>query len=280
MGACLAKCGFSVTMVLRNESVRGFPEHLRLESPLGDFSASVDRAVTVPQADVLWIAVKATQLGSALDLFKNPSHVGVIVPLLNGVDHVALLQYRYGVSRVVAATITVESERVAPGHIVQRSSFVRLKISSTGRDRLEDPVRRLEELGMTCQFVDDERTLMWGKLVFLAPLALATAAGGKSKGELRSDPHAWQEVQECVLEVCQVAQAEGATVEPEQVISGLNGLPGGMQTSMQRDVRAGRPPELDAIGGAILRGASRHAISVPVTQSLVARIEQHLARPR
>jgi len=280
IGAYLAECGFSVTVILRREAVQTFPERLQLESPIGNFRVPVDRAATVPGVDVLWVAVKATQLDSALQLVGTPSDVPTIVPLLNGVDHIALLQSRYGPDRVVAATLAVEAERVAPGHVVQRSPFVRLRISSTGCERLEEPVRRLQELGVTCQFVDDDRTLMWSKLVFLAPLALATTARSQTKGELHSDRHAWQEVQDCVWEACRVAQAEGATVDAEQVISSLDSLPEGMQTSMQRDVAAGRTPELDAIGGAVLRGAIRHGIAVPVTRSLVTRVERRLTGPR
>ena len=45
-------------------------------------------------------------------------HPSAIVPLLNGIDHLASLRKLYGAKRVIAATIAVESERVAPGHDV------------------------------------------------------------------------------------------------------------------------------------------------------------------
>ncbi len=48
----------------------------------------------------------------------------------------------------------------------------------------------------------------------------------------------------------------------------LAAVPDGMRSSMQKDVEAGRPPELDAIGGPILRGGERHGISVPGTSEL------------
>ena len=49
-----------------------------------------------------------------------------------------------------------------------------------------------------------------------------------------------------------------------------------MRTSMQKDVSAGRMPELDAIGGPIIRGGQRHRLDVPTTRELVARIEERL----
>ncbi len=114
IGACLAKSGASVTLVLRPESLANYPAQLQLESPFGNFSVPVARAAEVPPADVLWIAVKATELKAALKSFTNPESVSAIVPLLNGIDHLALLRARYGDARVIAATIAVETERVRP----------------------------------------------------------------------------------------------------------------------------------------------------------------------
>ena len=92
IGACLARSGDSVTMVLRPESLAKYPEQLQLESAFGNFSVPVARAAEVPSADVLWITVKATQLDKALASFTKPDSVKAIVPLLNGIDHLAVLR--------------------------------------------------------------------------------------------------------------------------------------------------------------------------------------------
>ena len=155
IGACLAKSGESVTVVLRPESLSQFPENLHLESAFGNFSTPVARAVEVPSADVLWMAVKATQLDAALTSFKKPESVRAIVPLLNGVDHLAVLRARYGAEKVIAATIAVESERVAPGHIVQRTPFARLNVSSAGRGLLRETVGEFQKMGFECRFIED-----------------------------------------------------------------------------------------------------------------------------
>jgi len=49
----------------------------------------------------------------------------------------------------------------------------------------------------------------------------------------------------------------------------LDLAPETFQSSMQRDQDAGRPLELDAIGGAVLRAAAQAGIDVPVTTRLV-----------
>src|ERR1700747_256737 len=92
MGACLAKSGFPMTMVVRAESLANYPEQLTLESPFGNFTVPVSRSAEVPPTDVLWITVKATQLDAALKSVTKPESVRKIVPLLNGIDHIALLR--------------------------------------------------------------------------------------------------------------------------------------------------------------------------------------------
>jgi 2-dehydropantoate 2-reductase len=274
MAACLAKVGDAVTLVVRPEMVSSYPKQLHLESPFGKFDVDVDLAVEVPAVDVLWITVKATQLDAALLAFKNPNAVTAIVPLLNGIDHVQLLRSRYGVSRVIPATIAGEMERVAPGNIVHRSPFLRLNVASAGRPLLDNTLDQLRKIGFACSFIDDEATLLWGKLVFLAPFALSTTAADKTVGEILSDPQSRSLAEACVREACAVALAEGAKVDAESILAWVKTAPGNMRSSMQKDVDRGNTPELDAIAGPILRGARRYGIAVPATEKLVAAVER------
>jgi 2-dehydropantoate 2-reductase len=132
----------------------------------------------------------------------------------------------------------------------------------------------LQKIGFECRFIDDEPTLMWGKIVFLAPFALTTTAADKNVGEIFSDP-SWKDLGlACVREACAVAVAEGAKVDADAVIANAIKLPGTMRSSMQKDVEQHKTPELDAIAGPILRGARRHAVEVPVTKELVAMVER------
>jgi 2-dehydropantoate 2-reductase len=274
MGACLARCGASVTLVVRSEALQSYPKQLRLESPFGNFTVDVAVAAEVPAVDVLWLTVKATQLQPALKALKNPDAVTAIVPLLNGIDHVELLRSRYRSGRVIPATIAGEMERVSPGHIVHRSPFARLNVATAGRALLGSTIDQLEKMGFTCNFIDDEPTLMWGKLVFLAPFALSTTAADKPVGEIISDPQ-WRSLAEaCVREACAVALAEGAKVDAESILSWVKTAPANMRSSMQKDVERGNAPELDAIARPILRAAARHGIEVPATKKLVAAVEQ------
>ena len=120
VGAALARAGAEVILLMRPDSLARYPGRIAVESDvLGKFEVDVP-AASVLQApiDVLWVTVKATGLESALEL-APPASVGTatVVPLLNGIDHVALLRTCY--PNVVAGAIRVESERVAPGRIRQ-----------------------------------------------------------------------------------------------------------------------------------------------------------------
>lgn len=273
IGASLARLGDSVTAVVKPQLLASYPEQLKLESPFGNFAVPVARSAEVPPVDVLWIAVKATQLQDSLTAVTHPSSVGTIVPLLNGIDHLALLRKRYGDRCVIAATIAVESERVAPGHIVHRSPFAILNVSSAGRTLLSTTLEQFQKIGFECRFIDDEATLMWTKLVFLAPIALATTAFDQPVGGVLGNPEWKAQWESCVREACTVATAEGAKVEANTVFAGMSRAPYGMRSSMQKDVERGNPPELDAIAGPILWAGSRHGIEVRATKALVNAVE-------
>jgi 2-dehydropantoate 2-reductase len=274
IGAALAKSGESVTLILRPEALKDYPAELSLESPLGSFHVPVERAANVAAPyDVLWITVKATQLEAALrSVTEAPEQLGAVVPLLNGIDHVALLRARFGHDRVVPASIGVEAERVAPGKIIHRGMAVRIAISSIGESRLATTAEEFKKFGFACQFVPDEMKILWTKLSFLAPFALTTTAGGLTIGEVMSDP-VWRERLEGVArEVAAVGTASGTPLDSSAIIPFFEKTPPGGRSSMQKDVAAGNPPELDGIAGPILRRAEEHGIEVPVIRELVAMI--------
>ncbi|MGB9234477.1 MAG: 2-dehydropantoate 2-reductase [Terriglobales bacterium] len=280
LAACLARAGEEVALVVRPEALASHPPKLHLDSPFGSWDVDVTWAASIPPADVLWLTVKATQLESAIRLIGDTGTPGAIVPLLNGLDHLPRLRSKFGLDRVIPATIAAETERVSAGHIVHSSPFAILNIAARGRTLLQPVIDPLRRIGFACNFIDDETTLMWTKLVFLGPFALATSAFGKPIGEVIADAGASPQLEECVRETCAAGQAEGAKVDAETVLKQMKGAPPAMRSSMQKDVDHGRPPELDAIGGAIVRAARRHGLKSSATEELMAQIERRItSRP-
>src|SRR5260370_38391373 len=159
IAALLARCGEQVTVIVREQSRAAQPEQITLDRPSEQIVSPVAVATKLESAvDVLWIAVKATQLGAALEsVSAGPSLVQSVVPLLNGIDHVAFLRRTFG-ERVAPATIAVEAERIAPGHVVQRSPFVRMAVSERGRSKLSDVSEKVRTLAGQAQSMPNERT--------------------------------------------------------------------------------------------------------------------------
>ncbi len=274
LGACLAHIGEQVTMVVRAHALQQFPAELRLESPLlGNFTAPVEKAAQVPAVDVLWIAVKATQLEGALRSVPDPSAAKIVVPLLNGIDHVARLREIFAHDRVVAGTIAGEMERIKPGDYLHPSPFLMLNVAGSGRPVLGATFEKLLALKLSGRFVDDEKTLLWNKLAFLGPFALATSAFAVPIGGVLANDEWHKKLEACVREFCSVAVAEGADVHGDKVWTAFFNVPKDMKSSMQKDVERGHPPEIEAIGGPVLRAGEKHRIPTPVTRSLIAEIE-------
>ncbi len=202
LSAALSRSGCEVVALMREPTLSRYPGRFVVESKvLGSFTADVPASSQLDQdVDVLWVTAKSTSLVAALDL-ASPDRVdgATVIPLLNGVDHLAVLRRLY--PKVVAAALRAETERVGDGRIVQRSPFVRIDIVGE-----PDIAHDVAATGIDCRSVDDEVTLLWQKLAFLAPLALATTAAEAPLGAIR-DTELYQQAQQ---ETVAVAVAEGA----------------------------------------------------------------------
>ncbi len=276
VGGGLAQAGHPVVLILRPDSLAEYPGGIHVESAvLGEFDVDVPASTRLDrEVDVLWVTVKATQLEEALSL-ASPAVApdAVVVPLLNGIDHVARLRERYG-DQVIPAAIRVESERVGPVHVVQVSPFVSTDLGPPAalRDRASAIAAEMRGAGMACAVRDAEADVLWGKLALLAPFALGTSAVRQAFVGARDDAEVLELMLRAVHEVCAVAATEGARLDPELFVQALLRMPDEMRSSMQKDIAAGRPPELDAIGGAVLRRGSERGVPTPALAELVRRV--------
>ena len=271
VGAALARGGADVLLLMRPETLAVYGGRLVVQSVvLGDFEIAVTAAASLDRTvEVLWVAVKATHLRQSFAL-APPDDVAdaTVIPLLNGLDHMVALRERY--RAVVAGAIRVESERVSPGRIRQTSPFLRIDLCGASAGVVSD----VNAAGIDCRVRDDEATLLWDKLAFLAPVALATSALDAPLGDVRSDDRYVR----CKQEVVTVARSEGAHVDPHGLAALEAAAPDTTRSSMQKDIAAGREPELDAIAGPIVSGARRHGIDVPATEELVQLVAARLRR--
>lgn len=237
----------------------------------GDFTAAVDADTELREpVDVCLVTVKHTALDAALTRVP-PAVLGdaLLVPLLNGIEHPATLRARYRPDRVAPAVIRVESTRTAPGVIEHGSPFTEIDLAGDAvpRARLDALAGHLSASGATARVAGDETAALWAKMAFLAPFALLTTRYGVSLGTARTRHR--DELEALVAETAAVSRACGAPADPARALARYDTFPPATRSSMQRDAEAGRPLELDAIGGALLRAAVRHGVAVPVTERLV-----------
>jgi 2-dehydropantoate 2-reductase len=281
VGAALARAGEDVVIVAR-ESTAGLigAGGISVRSAiLGEFVVRPRAARSLSEpADVLIVATKATTLAAALDRVEVSP--GLVVPLLNGIDHMAVLRSRADPPTVAAGTIRIESDSPGRGRIVQTSPSVRVELAADERalaPALSRLAATLSAAGVPTEIGRSEAQILWSKLVRLNALACTTSASDRPIGLIRSDPQWRAALIGCIEETSAVANADGASIDPAARLAELNEAHPELGSSMQRDIAAGREPELDAIPGAVLRAAARHGLECPTVARLTAAIERRIA---
>ncbi|MBF6236353.1 ketopantoate reductase family protein [Nocardia otitidiscaviarum] len=273
LAALLARAGHRVVCLASEDTAKTLrTDGIQVRSgQFGDFTAAVEADTELREpVDACLVTVKHTALDTALDRIA-PSALGdgLLIPLLNGVEHPTLLRARYGADRVAPAVIRVESTRTAPGVVQHGSPFTEIDLTgaSAPRDRLDTLAQALTAAGVSTRVLADEAAALWAKLLFLAPLALMTTHYAAPIGEIRTRHR--DELAALVAETAAVSAACGGPSDTAAALARYETFPARAKSSMQRDAEAGRPLELDAIGGALLRAAARHDIPVPIATRLV-----------
>jgi len=283
LAAALARAGEEVLVVARASTAAVIArDGIEVRSLLlGDFTAR-PRAVEAlaERAETLIVATKAGGLRESLERIETAP--GLVVPLLNGLDHVELLRSHFGAELVAAGTIRIEADRPGPGQIVQTSPFLRVDLAADDpalHPSLERLAGRLRGAEIPVQIGPSEAQIQWSKLVRLNALACTTSALDRPIGFIRSDPE-WRPVLvACLEEAAAVAQSDGAHVTAADALAELDAAHAELGSSMQRDIAAGREPELDAIPGAVLRAGDRHGLACPTIERLVAIVSERAGVP-
>jgi 2-dehydropantoate 2-reductase len=220
---------------------------------------------------ILLVTVKAPVLEEAIERV-DPEAIagGVVIPLLNGLEHMDVLRARFG-DRVAAGTIShFQAYRAGRVQIVEAtaSPVITVASDSLSRGEVERAAEILRSAKVDVRVGESERRVLWHKLARIAPLAAATSASGKTVGELRQDLDWRRRLEGAIGEACAVAGADGVPLRPAAQWAIIDQMADETTTSAARDVVAGRRSELDAITGAVLRAAERLGVPCPYLSEL------------
>ena len=287
LAGALQRAGEQVVVVAREPTAETISvAGLRVGSvTLGEFVARPHAVARLEEpVDALIVATKAAGLRGALQ--RIACEPRLVLPLLNGLDHLVALRERFAADSVLAGTIRVEADRPEPGVVIHSSPFLLVEMASRyphAIDRMQALAHALSAAGVSARAdwpisAASEAQVMWSKLVRLNALACTTSAYDKLLGEIRSTPELRADLVGAIDEACVVGRVEGADdVDPAKALSELERAHATLGSSMQRDIAAGRTPELDAIPGAVLRAGERHGLRCPTIERLLATIRARIA---
>jgi 2-dehydropantoate 2-reductase len=290
-GAKLAKAGHDVTFIARGAHLDALRARgMSVKSPLGDFTVrcrAEEDPARAPAADVALFAVKAYSNGDALPLLARAVAADTVaLTLQNGVDSVDEIARVIDRSRVLGGSTYVATALAEPGVIEQTGTHRRIVFGEVFGDasRVSDRVRAIHEAFASADIVSepvpDAHAPIWEKFCYLAPFAGFTGAARLPIGPLWADPETRRTIGDAVAEVAAVARAERVSV-PSDIVQRVNGymdgIPGATRSSLLIDLQQGKPIEVEALLGALVRRASHHNVEVPIMKALYTVLKPHAA---
>ncbi|MEA2489528.1 MAG: 2-dehydropantoate 2-reductase [Acidobacteriota bacterium] len=281
-GGKLAQAGVDTTFVVRGATLSALRANgLRVDSIGGDFVVNpvqaTDDPSTIGPVDAVFVTVKAWQIPEAVaNIAPLLGADTVVVPLENGVEAPEQLAEFVGAEHAVAGLCGIVSFIVAPGHIRHAGAepFIMFgEIDNRPSERLARLQQTLIAAGVPTTIPPDIHHSLWSKLLFIVPTSGVGAVTRVPMGVWRTMPGTRAIAESMLREIVAVATAGGVVLEPDIVpmtMSRIDGMPFDATTSMHRDLVQGRPSELDAQLGAVVRLGAQRGVPTPVTSILYA----------
>lgn len=279
-GGRLAAAGEEVAFLARGATLAALREQgLRITSPLGDLHLqpvrATDRADELEVPDAILFSVKSWQLAEAAHaLLPILGKDTVVLPLQNGVEAAQQLGRVLGAGCVLGGTCKIIAMQTEPGQIVHQGVEPTIALGELDRapsSRAEAVAKSLRVAGVNAIIPPDIRVALWEKFLFMAPMSGLGALTRVPVGIVRSSPGTRELARRAMTEIFQIARARGVALGAdavERTLQFTDGLPPEGTGSMQRDIMAGRPSELDAHSGSVVRMAAESGVDAPVNRFL------------
>jgi 2-dehydropantoate 2-reductase len=287
-GGRLVQAGRDVTFLVRPQRASIIErDGLWIRSPLGDLNLKPQllSAEDIRQPfDVIVLSVKAYSLASALDTIgKAVGTQTMILPLLNGMQHMDLLQQRFArnvVGGICRAVVQLNEE----GEIEQRTGLQQIaygELDGSASSRITALDATLQGAGLDATLSSHIVQDMWDKWLQLASLGAATCLLRGTIGEIAAQPYG-PALSTALLECCtNIARACGhppsdAYLTSTHAAMTQQGAP--TTTSMYRDLLAGHPVEADQILGDLIRRGSAAGVDCRLLQAAFVALRIHQSR--
>ena len=275
-GGRLAQAGEDVVFIARGDHLKAMLEHgLRVDSVKGDFVVNPVQATDDPAqvgiVDVVLVGVKAWQVPEAAEAIRPM--IGsdtAVLPLQNGLEAPAQLAAVLGERHVLGGLCGLMTFIAGPGHIRHAGAepFVRLgEMDNRYSQRVETLRETFVRAGVTAETPPDIQVALWMKFLFMTSFSGVGSVTRAPLGVWRSLPETRQMAEQALQEIKIVAEAQDVSL-PEDAMHMIMGmfdsLPPATTTSMQRDVMEGRPSELDALIGMVVRFGKETDVATPL----------------
>jgi len=275
-GGRLAQAGQDVVFIARGDHLTTLRQHgLAVTSPLGDFQVehveATDDPSAVGPADVVMLAVKTWQIGeaaAAIAPLLGPETF--VVPLLNGVEATGQLAASLGDGRVFKGMCKIISRIDGPGKIHHVGAEPYLAFGEAdGEPSARGTVFRdvLREAGVRADTPPDMDVVLWDKFMFVVSVGGVGAVTRAPIGVIRTEPETRVMLRGAMEEIATVARARSVALPDDVVDKALafaDTLPPQGSASLARDIIEGRPSELDAWTGAVVRLGAESGVPTPM----------------
>lgn len=289
-GARLVRAGHGVTFLARGSHLAAIRERgLEIRSPSGDFTvearAESDPAQVGP-VDVVMLAVKTYDNATALPTVRallSSAERSVVLPLQNGVDSPSELAALVGQQAVLGGSAYISTAVTAPGVITQTGAHQRITLGEFFGDtsrlspRVEAIRDALASAGINVTAVPDAKVSLWDKLIFLAPFAGLLGCARLPLGRLWALPASRETYLAAAAEVASVARAEGVAIETrmDQLEQTVSKLTPDIRASLLVDLEQGKPIEVEALLGSVVRRGRAANVPTPVMATFYGVLKPH-----
>ncbi len=285
-GGMLRRAGNEVALIARGQHLNAIASRgLKVITDHEEFVVrcdATDDPRQVGTVDLALLTVKTYQNREAI-----PAMLPLVGPdttvlcLQNGIDSYRAAASAFGPEKVLPGAAYIEASVAGPGVVKQTGDVVRIAYGEIDGGRSRRGVRigeALEKAGIPAQFEEDIQKTLWTKFVFIAMMAGLTSMARETLAQLMPRPE-WRElIVACLEEITAVGRASGVKLDPrvvEQTLAYVEGSLEELHASMHSDIAAGRPLELEALNGAVVRAGREAGVPTPINDVIYAMLKPY-----